>query len=164
MQQLRDALRNQVNAPQEATYQQQVSTALQQLAAARGHAFPPTWEQALEELGIQGLLGQQLAVRDIFECNQITPSVALDLVRVSPLRRSRRSRDRAGHLLRVRGRRPARSPEAAKHVVLDACARPGLVRVKRVSVLEADRLPDRAGWAVHTGSAIHSVLVEGSLS
>lgn len=80
MQQLRDALRNQVNAPQEPTYQQQVSTALQQLAEARGHAFPPTWEQALEELGIQGLLGQQLvdAVREIFERNQITPSVALE--------------------------------------------------------------------------------------
>lgn len=42
MQQLRDALRNQVNAPQEPTYQQQVSTALRQLAEARGHAFPPT--------------------------------------------------------------------------------------------------------------------------
>lgn len=82
MQQLRDALQNQVNAPQEPSYQQQVSTALQQLAeslaAASSNAFPPTWEQALEELGIEGLIGQPLAgaVREIFERNQITPSVA----------------------------------------------------------------------------------------
>ncbi|MDP9418886.1 MAG: hypothetical protein M3P53_01825 [Actinomycetota bacterium] len=82
MQQLRDALQNQVNAPQEPTYQQQVSTALQQLAeslaAASSKTFPPTWGQALVELGIEGLIGQPLAdaVRDIFERNQITPSVA----------------------------------------------------------------------------------------
>ncbi len=82
MQQLRDALQNRVNAPQEPSYQQQVSTALQQLsealAAADSNAFPPTWEQALEELGVQGLIGQPLAdaVRGVFERNQITPSVA----------------------------------------------------------------------------------------
>ena len=82
MQQLRDALQNQVNAPQEPSYQQEVSTALQQLseslAAAESNAFPPTWEQALEELGVQGLIGQPLAdaVREVFERNQITPSVA----------------------------------------------------------------------------------------
>ncbi len=86
LQQLRDALQNQVNAPQEPTYQQQISAALQQLtealADAPSNSFPPAWQQALEELGVGDLLGAPLAesVREIFERNQITPSVALDAI------------------------------------------------------------------------------------
>lgn len=82
LQQLRDALQNQVNTPQEASYQQQVATAMETLLpaleAAPSNAFPPTWIQVEEELGIDGFLGERLgaAIREIFERNQITPSVA----------------------------------------------------------------------------------------
>jgi len=84
LQQLRDALRNQVNAPQDANFQQQVATTLDRLltalAAAPSNSFPPTWLQVEEELGIDHLLGERLGVtiRGIFERNQITPSVAAD--------------------------------------------------------------------------------------
>jgi hypothetical protein len=83
MQQLRDSLQNQVNAPQEPSYQQQVSATLQQLsetlAEAPSNSFPPAWQQTLEEHGVAGLLGEPLAetVQEIFERNQITASVAL---------------------------------------------------------------------------------------
>ncbi|HUP70652.1 MAG TPA: hypothetical protein VM142_12685 [Acidimicrobiales bacterium] len=82
MQALRDALRNQVTAPQEPSYQQQVATSLGQLldalAAAPSNDFPPIWQQAVKEFGIDDLLGQQLAsvVREVFSRNQITLAVA----------------------------------------------------------------------------------------
>jgi hypothetical protein len=84
MQQLRDALRGQVNAPQEPGHQQQVAGFLQQLSAALADApsnnFPPTWRQVVEELGMARLLGEELitTVTEVFERNQITPSVAAD--------------------------------------------------------------------------------------
>lgn len=81
---LRDALQNQVGAPQEPTHQQAVSTNLQTLLAALdsapSNAFPTTWLETLDELGFDGLLGTSLGdqVRAIFERNQITPSVAAE--------------------------------------------------------------------------------------
>lgn len=83
---LRDALKNQVGAPQEPSYQQAVSTTLQQLqsalSAAQSNTFPATWIETLEELGAAGLLGAALRQRvtEVFERNQITPSVAAEEV------------------------------------------------------------------------------------
>lgn len=83
---LRDALRNSIASPQEPSYQEAVSTGLQTLldavASAPSNEFPPLWVEALEELGISELLGDELAgrLRSIFERNQITPSVAADEV------------------------------------------------------------------------------------
>lgn len=82
LQQLRDALQNQVNAPQEPSYQQQVAASLETLVsaleAAPSNNFPPTWVKVEEELGVDHLLGARLgaALRGIFERNQITASVA----------------------------------------------------------------------------------------
>lgn len=74
---LRDALQNQVGAPQEPTHQQAVSTNLQTLLAALdsapSNAFPTTtWLETLDELGFDGLLGTSLGdqVRAIFERNR----------------------------------------------------------------------------------------------
>ena len=81
---LRDALQNQVSAPQEPTHQQAVSTNMQSLLgaldAAPSNAFPTTWLDTLDELGFGGLLGASLGdrVRAVFERNQITPSVAAE--------------------------------------------------------------------------------------
>lgn len=82
LQQLRDALQKQVSEPQQPQHQQQVSSTLQQLGQSLGQAasndFPPTWKQVLVEIGASDLLGKALLqrVREIFERNQITPSVA----------------------------------------------------------------------------------------
>jgi hypothetical protein len=50
------------------------------LADAPSNGFSPAWRDALEELGIDDLVGEQLRVRieQIFEQNEITPSVAAD--------------------------------------------------------------------------------------
>jgi hypothetical protein len=80
--QLRDALQSQVNSPAEPSYQVQVATSLDTLlsalASAPSNTFSPTWIQVVEELGVAHLLGERLAagIREIFERNQITPSVA----------------------------------------------------------------------------------------
>lgn len=82
LQQLRDALRNQVNVPQEASYQQQVATSLEAVTvaceASSSNEYPATWLEALDDLRVEKLLGRHLgaAVRGIFARNQITPSVA----------------------------------------------------------------------------------------
>lgn len=84
LKQLVDALQNQVNQPQTPQFQQQVSQHLQTLSEALSTApsndFSPAWRQVLQELGIHDLLGGSLRARiqEIFERNQITPSVALD--------------------------------------------------------------------------------------
>lgn len=83
---LRDALRSSIASPQEPSYQEAVSTGLQNLLdaldAAPSNDFPPLFVEALEELGITEFVGAELAgqLRSIFERNQITPSVAADEV------------------------------------------------------------------------------------
>lgn len=82
--QLAQALTSLVNAPQEPSYQQQVSTIRTQLGsllpAADSNAFPPAWRRYLEEMGIADLLGSELAAEldSIFNRNQITVSIAAD--------------------------------------------------------------------------------------
>src|SRR5258708_7099275 len=82
LQQLSQALQNQINSPQEPSHQTQVAEYLKTLADALRKApsnqFPPTWKQALDELGAADLLGSVLAERieEIFSRNQITPVVA----------------------------------------------------------------------------------------
>ena len=79
---LRGALRAQVNSPGDPGPQQNVSQTLGQLQdsleAAPSNDFPPTWLQAIEEIGGAGLLGTRLLdrIQEIFARNQITPSVA----------------------------------------------------------------------------------------
>lgn len=83
LKQLVTSLQNQVNQPNQPQYQQQVSSTLttlyQALENSPSNDFPPTWRQALSELGGDGLLGIELRTRiqEIFSRNQITPSVAL---------------------------------------------------------------------------------------
>lgn len=83
LEQLRAALQNEVNQPQQPTYQQQVSDTLKELnkvlAAAASNNFTPMWKQCSEEIGAANLLGIVLfeRIRNVFERNQITPSIAL---------------------------------------------------------------------------------------
>lgn len=87
LQQLVNHLQNQVNQPNQPQHQQQVSETLSKLYQALENApsndFPPTWRQALTELGGEGLLGQELrtTIEEIFSRNQITPSVALEEIK-----------------------------------------------------------------------------------
>ena len=82
LQQLSQALQNQIDSPQEPSYQTQLAEHLKTLTEALRRApsnqFPPTWKQALEELGAADLFGSVLAERieEIFGRNQITPVVA----------------------------------------------------------------------------------------
>ena len=82
MSELMTALTNQVNAPQEATYQQQVSTLRTQLRGvledAPSNAFPPVWKEHLRDLAIDELVGAALLdrVESIFLGNQITAATA----------------------------------------------------------------------------------------
>lgn len=84
LQQLVTSLQNQVNQPQSPEFQQQVSEHLKtlyaSLANAPSNSFSPAWKQALKELRVNDLLGANLSnhVREIFERNQITPSVAFE--------------------------------------------------------------------------------------
>lgn len=52
------------------------------LAATPSNVFSPAWRHALEELGVDALLGVRLrdTLEDIFNRNQITPSTALEEV------------------------------------------------------------------------------------
>jgi len=83
-QQLVGNLQNQVNEQQHPQYQEAVATALrnlyQALSDAESNNFSPAWKQVLEEVGILRLLGQELSssIKNIFERNQITLSVALN--------------------------------------------------------------------------------------
>lgn len=82
LKQLLGNLQNHVNQPNQGQYQQNVSnvrTALYQaLENSTSNDFPPTWRQALSELGATELLGLELRMKieEIFSRNQITPSVA----------------------------------------------------------------------------------------
>ncbi len=82
--QLAQALQQQVQQPNEPSYQQQVSTIRTQLdetlAQAPSNGFSPAWRQALQELGVTDLVGEALRerLRAIFERNEITPSAAAD--------------------------------------------------------------------------------------
>lgn len=81
--QITEALKNQTNQPQQPQFQQQVSQYLKELCDALDNApsngFSPEWRQRLEELNIESILGYELKkqLKNIFERNQITPSVAL---------------------------------------------------------------------------------------
>lgn len=56
LQKLVDSLQNQINSPQDPTFQQEVSqhskTLYALLSAAPNNDFSPAWKQALQELGI----------------------------------------------------------------------------------------------------------------
>jgi len=81
-------LENQVNQSNAPEYQQQVASLREQLRdalqTAGSNDFSPTWQQAVQELGISGLLGNILLkrVEDIFSRNLITPAAALEEMRV----------------------------------------------------------------------------------
>jgi hypothetical protein len=82
LQSLTGALQNQINQPQQSTYQTQVAADLTKLMDslrdAPSNKFPPTWRESLEELGGNNLLGSALAdrIQEIFNRNQITPAIA----------------------------------------------------------------------------------------
>jgi hypothetical protein len=84
MNELAQSLRQAVSEPNDPAHQQRVSalrTELNEvLASAPSNSFSPAWRTALEELGIADLVGEQLRIRieQIFERNEITPSVAAD--------------------------------------------------------------------------------------
>ena len=81
---LRDALRQSVNEPGNGGPQQRVSDLRRQLddtlSDAPSNRFSPAWREALEEMDIASLVGQQLRdrIEAIFERNNITPSTAAD--------------------------------------------------------------------------------------
>jgi len=83
LQTLVKSLQNQVSQPQAPQFQQQVSQHLTTLATtlkdAPSNSFSPAWKETLKELGLHDLLGNNLFIRiqEIFQRNQITPSVAL---------------------------------------------------------------------------------------
>jgi len=83
LQQLVGALQNQINRPQEPQFQNEVSNNLQKiqsvLVTAKSNDYSPAWKQALKELGVNDLLGNNLLnhIQEIFARNQITPAVAL---------------------------------------------------------------------------------------
>lgn len=87
LQQLVKALQNQVNQPQSPEFQQRVSQHLQALDStlrdAPSNSFSPAWRETLKELELYDLLGNNLLIRiqEIFQRNQITPSVALEELR-----------------------------------------------------------------------------------
>ena len=87
LEQLTSALQNQVNQPQQPNHQQQVSTVLKSLdvalEASTSNDFSPVYRQTLEAIGASELLGRPLLarIRQVFEKNQITPSVALDEIK-----------------------------------------------------------------------------------
>ncbi len=87
LKQVRDALQNQVNQPQQATHQQQVTAHLERLLSlltdAPSNRFAPTWQQVAEKIGAWSILGDRLAadLTATFQRNQITPSAALEQVR-----------------------------------------------------------------------------------
>jgi hypothetical protein len=80
------ALTNQVNAPQDASQQQQVVQTLNsledRLAVAASNDYPATWRQVLDEIGASELLGNSLgqSLRETFARNQITPAIARDQI------------------------------------------------------------------------------------
>jgi len=86
MRQLAEALRQQVQNPAAANFQEEVGNVRQQLderlAVAPSNGFSPAWRQTVDEMDIADLLGDALRERlnEIFQRNEITPSVAADEV------------------------------------------------------------------------------------
>jgi len=87
LQNLVNSLDNLVKQPQQPQFQQEVANyrgALQEaLANSASNEFSASWRQALQELGVEGLLGENLGegIEEIFERNEITPTVALNDIR-----------------------------------------------------------------------------------
>ena len=81
---LRDNLRQSMNEPNQPGPQQQVSTLRTQLSErlsqASSNGFSPAWREALDELGIADLVGEQLheRIESVFEGNALTPASAAD--------------------------------------------------------------------------------------
>lgn len=81
------SLQNQINQPQQPQYQQQVVDNLraleQALSNAPSNAFSPAWKSIIKEIAGEALLGEELKVKiqEIFQRNQITPSIALEEIR-----------------------------------------------------------------------------------
>lgn len=86
---LAQSLRQAADEPKDPAHQQRVSTLRTELGEALANApsngFSPAWLDALQELGIDDLLGEALRARieQIFEQNEITASVAA--VEMAPL-------------------------------------------------------------------------------
>lgn len=84
LQELMNEMQNMVDAPEEASYQQNVSTTLNQLYEnlkdVPSNSFSPAWKQTLDEIGLSSYLGLNLKqkLESIFSHNQITPSSALE--------------------------------------------------------------------------------------
>ena len=81
--QLLNALRSQVQQPNQPQHQQQVSQAhtdiLNSLKNSSADEFSPTWQQVVHEIGLENFLGSRLSTQidSIFKENQITPASAL---------------------------------------------------------------------------------------
>jgi hypothetical protein len=77
-------LQNMVNQPQTPQPQQDVSSALSELRSTLpdvpSESFTPSWQQTLEEMGVNDLFGSALLQRidRVIETNQMTPAVALE--------------------------------------------------------------------------------------
>ncbi len=84
LQAVRDNLQNQVNQPQQAAYQQNLVTALNDLYLtlenSKINEFSPGWKQIMKEIGGDNIFGISLKeeIKGIFATNQITPASALE--------------------------------------------------------------------------------------
>jgi hypothetical protein len=84
VEELAQSLRAAVDQPGEPAHQQRVSSLRTELDEALGEApsngFSPAWRDALKELGVADLVGAQLLdrIEQIFDRNEITPSIAAD--------------------------------------------------------------------------------------
>jgi len=80
---LNNALQNQITQPQQSQYPQQVASNLEtlyeKLNTASSNEFSPAWHLLLEELGGKYTIGNKLipVLKNIFERNQITTTIAL---------------------------------------------------------------------------------------
>jgi hypothetical protein len=83
LKQLVGALQNAVNQPNAPQFQEQIGNYRNELntslSTAPSNDFSPVWKQAIRELGLHDILGQNLQtkIEEIFTRNQITLSVAL---------------------------------------------------------------------------------------
>lgn len=88
LEQLINALQNQITAPQEPSHQQQVSEYRTKLNEALTESsvrdFSPTWMQIVDQIHGTHILGEKLleSLEQCFSANAITPSVALDKLKV----------------------------------------------------------------------------------
>jgi len=81
---LHDHLQNQVNTPQDANHQKQLSKTRNDLSdyleISAYNDYSPSWKQVIDEIGGEGLFGVELKTRidEIFARNQITAASALE--------------------------------------------------------------------------------------